>query len=206
MNRLPKLLARVAVVGGLALSTALAFAPSAGAYDPRYFTHFTFYRYQNTNSNLKEAVTDTTDGRIITQAEWRAGSGTGTNECVSNVGWLPAGWYTITGHYNNYDGTKIKGRVWQLSDKRCAGGTGTLRTELFIHSEETAAQGQYCPTAGDDPFCWEGTFDYNSEGCIKVAHATPYPSDIAQVHNMWDGYDGRHGALSVASGLYVYGP
>ena len=71
--------------------------------------------------------------------------------------WLfPAG-----GHAQGAKGWgTIKGRVFYLSNKPC--WNGTWRSELFIHSEETAAQGQYCPTAYDDPFCWEGDYDYHS--------------------------------------------
>jgi hypothetical protein len=78
-----------------------------------------------------------------------------------------------------------------------------LRTELFIHSEETSDEGQYCPTPYDDPFCWEGDFDYYSHGCIKLAHAPPWPSDVAQANYDWDGWDGRHGYFTAGSALYV---
>jgi len=136
-------------------------------------------------------------------AGFRAGSGESTNECYVGHGWLPAGWYNLVGHFDSYNGSSIKGRVWQLSDKRCSGGTGNLRTQLFIHSEETADTGQYCPTPGDDPFCWEGASDYYSVGCIKLAHATPYPSDIGKADNDWDSWDGRHGYFTVGNVLNV---
>lgn len=164
---------------------------------------FAFHRYTNTNSLLTENLQDVYSGQILVQQAFRAGSGTSTNECYLGHGWLPTGWYDIVGHFDHYDASLIKGRAWQLSDKRCYGGTGTLRTELFIHSEETAAQGQYCPTAGDDPFCWEGTSDYYSNGCIKLAHATPYPSDIAYADNDWDGWDGRHGYFRSPTAVFV---
>ena len=28
---------------------------------------------------------------------------------------------------------------------------------------------QVCPTGGDDPWCWDGNYDYESAGCIKVS-------------------------------------
>jgi hypothetical protein len=164
---------------------------------------FAFHRSTNANSLLTVNRQDVYTGQILNQLSLRAGSGTSTDECWVSHGWLPTGWYNIVGHFDNYNGSAIKGRVWQLSDKRCNGGTGTLRTELFVHSEEWSDGGQYCPTAGDDPFCWEGTFDYYSEGCIKLAHATPYPSDIARADNFWDAYDGRHGYFNGATLLFV---
>ena len=201
-----KVLRKSSLWSSVALVTAIIGAAGASPALGSNFTHFSFYRYQTTNSNLKETVTDASDGRIVYTANWRAGSGDGSHdECAKDHGWLPAGWYTLTGHFNNYDYT-IKGRVWHVQDMQCNGGTGTLRTELFIHSEETASQGQYCTSAPDDPYCWEGDFDYESIGCIKVSRAAPYPSDLAEVHNVWDGWDGRHGSLSIASGLYVWGP
>jgi DNA-binding CsgD family transcriptional regulator len=43
-----------------------------------------------------------------------------------------ASYYSILGHWNNYSGTPIWGRVWRLSDKY--NSEGVLRTALFIHS------------------------------------------------------------------------
>ena len=198
--------AAVAAVVATALAAAAPPAGATMAGPPE--VSWNFYRYTNTDSKLVGTAQDTGDGSIITQRSWRAGSGQDRNECDSAAydgvgGWLPGGWYTLLGHYDHYDGSKIKGRVWYWEDKRCAGGTGTLRTELFIHSEETADNGQYCPTGYDDPFCWEGWTDYYSNGCIKLAHAYPYPSDVAQAHNLWDGYDGHHGSLWLPRRLYV---
>jgi hypothetical protein len=166
-------------------------------------TFFAFHRYSNTNSYLTINRQDVYSGAILSQQGFRAGSGTSTNECAVGQGWLPAGWYDIVGHFDHYTGSKIQGRAWQLSDKRCYGGTGNLRTELFIHSEETSDNGQYCPTPYDDPFCWEGDYDYYSSGCIKLAHAQPYPSDIAKANNDWDAWDGRSGYFTAYSTLFV---
>jgi hypothetical protein len=114
---------------------------------------------------------------------------------------VPTGYYDLWGHWNNYDG-KIAGRVFYLQNKPC--WNGTWRTELFVHSEETAGQGQYCPTAGDDPYCWEGPSDYYSNGCIKVSRAG-YPSDLRLVHDGWHGKSGdsRHGYFTINNWLYV---
>lgn len=183
-------------------AVAATLLPVAGARAATR-TFFAFHRYSNTNSYLTINRQDVYSGAILSQQGFRAGSGTSTNECAVGQGWLPAGWYDIVGHFEHYGGSKIQGRVWQLSDKRCYGGTGNLRTELFIHSEETSDQGQYCPTPYDDPFCWEGDYDYYSVGCIKLAHAQPYPSDIAKANNDWDAWDGRSGYFTAYSTVFV---
>jgi hypothetical protein len=187
-------------LGIVAACAALVPVTNAGAGTR---TFFAFHRYSNTNSYLTINRQDVYSGAILSQQGFRAGSGTSTDECAVGQGWLPAGWYDVVGHFDHYTGSKIQGRVWQLSDKRCYGGTGNLRTELFIHSEETSDNGQYCPTAYDDPFCWEGDYDYYSNGCIKLAHAQPYPSDIAKADNDWDAWDGRSGYVTAYSTLFV---
>jgi hypothetical protein len=189
---------RIALI--VALVATLTPVPRASAATQVFFA---FHRYSNTNSLLTVNLQNVYSGEILAQQSLRAGSGTSTNECYLGHGWLPAGWYDIVGHFDHYDASLIKGRAWQLSDKRCMGGTGTLRTELFIHSEETADDGQYCPTPYDDSFCWEGVSDYYSNGCIKLAHAPPYPSDIAYADNDWDAWDGRHGYFRAPTALFV---
>ena len=190
----------------LALSAVfLAGVADAGAT----VTTFDFHRVTNTSSVLTIFRQDTLDGRVLNQQSYRAGSGLNTNECDSAAydgvgGWLPAGYYSPLGHWDGYPGSKIQGRVWQLQDKRCSGGTGTLRTELFIHSEETSSQGQYCPTSGDDPFCWESDSDYYSLGCIKISRAAPYPSDLAKLDGNWHNWSGLTGSFSLPQRVYVY--
>lgn len=183
--------------------TALVTASPASA---GYVTTFDFLKNTLTNSTLKITRTDTTVGRVVNQSNYRAGSGQNTNECDSaNVdkigGWLPNGWYSIWAHHNGFTGS-IQGRVWQFQDKYCWDGN-TKRTELFIHSEETSGQGQYCPTSGDDPFCWEGDFDYYSNGCIKVSRAAPIPTDLARLHDNWDAWSGLHGSFTLSQRLFV---
>jgi hypothetical protein len=98
---------------------------------------------------------------------WRA-----TNSCVKNHGWLPNGRYTLR-QYDDYAGNLIHGRAFRLSDKRCA--NGTVREQLFVHTEASAGNGQ-CADAADDQICrWEypRINDYPSRGCIKMS-----PADI----------------------------
>ena len=124
--------------------------------------------------------------------------------CWVGHGWLPTGYYDLRGHWNNYNGT-IRGRVFYLQDKTC--WNGTWRTQLFIHSEETADQGQYCPTAGDDPYCWDGPSDYYSNGCIKLSHSGyGFPDNIQDAHWWWHNRDGYsfHGYSTANDALYVY--
>jgi hypothetical protein len=103
-----------------------------------------------------------------------------------------------------------QGRVWWLQDKTCRDGI-TRRTELFIHSEETASNGQSCSSAYDDPFCWERESDYYSLGCIKLARPSPvasFPNDLGAAHATYHDYGGRdaHGAFNSpdSNELYVY--
>lgn len=109
--------------------------------------------------------------RIVDRATWRAGSGLadkwGKKSCVRNHGWLPNGVYGFV-HYKNYDGTYINGRAFRLEDKRCR--NGTIRQQLFIHTEQTVRNTQ-CANIRGDQFCrWEypKINDYRSNGCIKM--------------------------------------
>ena len=75
--------------------------------------------------------------------------------------------------HNDYHGNLIHGRAFRLSDKRC--GNGTLRQQLFIHTESGAGNTQ-CPDRRGDQICrWEypRINDYTSHGCIKMS-----PRDI----------------------------
>ncbi len=64
--------------------------------------------------------------------------------------WIPLGFSTIASHSDAYNGGKIFGRVWQLPDYDCS--NGVIRSELFVHSEETPSQGQTnCGLNGDSP-------------------------------------------------------
>jgi hypothetical protein len=156
---------------------------------------FYFKRTTNLQSQLTIQLSNADTGQIYQRVSYRAGSGDSTNECASSHGWLPGGLYSIIQHSDSYDASKIKGRVWQLSDHVCSGGAQTLRTELFIHSEETASRGQACGPAGTDyPFCWEGNNDYYSEGCIKLDHWGGMPTIDNQWHS-WSGVAGPNKLL-----------
>lgn len=152
----------------------LLVGPSPAHAAVSYDSYFVFTKNWSdpTNSRLDWYVyrADLDPPRMTTHVSWRAGSGTGsTDDCYTNNGWLPNGWYTVK-YIHNYNGTKIWGNVFALNNKVCSKGTVT-RTELFIHSEETQSGGQYCPTSGDDPQCWEGNGDYHSSACIKLTPA-----------------------------------
>lgn len=97
--------------------------------------------------------------------KYRAGSGVTKNSCTRNAGWLPNGTYKIQFHQRHYNGSLIKGYVIKISDKRCH--NGTLRNDLFIHSEMTHSGGQ----GSTEPFRWDGPSDYKSSGCIKLKPA-----------------------------------
>lgn len=182
----------------------------------------------NINSTLRWWYTDDY-GRCIRNVEWRAGSGMNTNPCDNQDGgdghgWLPNGWYDLRGHWNNYNQT-IKGRVWWLQNMQCH--DGTWRTELFIHTEETAGtrpndQGQACgeQLPDDDlPYCWDkqpayagaanGTYDYYSNGCIKVRRKSPegnWANDMLNVHKTWHDLGGgsSHGSFTRTDTVYVH--
>lgn len=114
------------------------------------------------------------------KARYRAGSGDGTKDsCRTAHGWLPNGWYGGT-FRTGFDGI-INGIVWQLDNKKCK-RNGTMRTELFIHSEMTPGAGQNC---GYEPECWNGSRDYYSAGCIKIR-----PSHTKKLAKRYRGFYG----------------
>jgi hypothetical protein len=115
-----------------------------------------------------------TDGtwKVVSRDSWRAGSGlpggSATNSCVKGHGWLPDGRYTLR-QYDDYAGNLIHGRAFRLADKRCP--NGTLREELFIHTEAAAGNAQCADGPGDQICRWEfpRVNDYTSHGCIKMS-------------------------------------
>lgn len=133
-----------------------------------------------------------------------AGSGDGTgDECISNHGRLPTGWYSGAHEYHihNKDNT-IKGRVWGLTNKACY--DGTIRTELYIHTEETKTNGQSCPTGGDDPYCWENADDYKSIGCVKLSYpAAGFPNSVNTLNTWWHTNAGGAASTYYYKWLYV---
>jgi hypothetical protein len=190
-----------ALASGVALLVCGGTASAADGW-------WTFDRDTNIDSTLTRKWTYPPSPTQYSHS-WRAGSGTSQNECMRGSGWLPGGWYSQWGHWNHYDGSAIEGRVWWVQDKYCADGV-TKRTELFIHSEETSANGQHCTSSYDDPFCWERTADYYSLGCIKLARPSPvadFPNNLGSAHSYYHGYGGSssHGDLRNDSyELYVF--
>jgi hypothetical protein len=188
---------RLVVVAAVAAALVAVEGASSAVY-------FDFHKVTNTGSTLIETWQDPSTGKVYAQASFRAGSGYTTDTCQVNAGWLPNGYYSIVSHYDHYDAT-IKGRVWYLGEKQCY--NGTWRKELFIHSEETADNGQLCGSPYyDEHYCWDGDGDYKSNGCIKLAHAQPYPSDIGRADTDWHSWGGGTGSLNLSRRVYVYGP
>ena len=133
------------------------------------------------------------DRTLVEHRSWRAGSGftrRSTDACRRNDGWLPDGTYRPR-LVADYWGNLIKGRAIMLGQKACA--NGTMRTDLFIHTEQGAANRQ-CPDRPGDQVCrWEypRINDYRSYGCIKLS-----PGDMKELFDAWRrwfalGYDGR---------------
>lgn len=194
------------------IAALIVVAPSASA--ARSCGYFDFKRVSNINSDLKLKMYDTLGSCVV--STWRAGAGTTQDPCQRNYGWLPTGWYDMWGHWNDYAGTAIRGRVWYVQDKACS--DGTVRTELFLHSEETSSRTQECTSSSDDPWCWdktkacsscaEGTNDYYSNGCIKIRRKSPegsWAGDLDAVHDSWHNLvSSTHGSFSRGDSLYVH--
>lgn len=121
-----------------------------------------------------------TDGswKLVSHDSWRAGSGlpggSATNSCVRNHGWLPDGRYSLR-QYDDYAGSLIHGRAFRLSDKRCA--NGTLRQQLFIHTESGAGNRQCADGPGDQICRWEfpGSTTTPRTGASRWPRPTSWP-------------------------------
>lgn len=113
--------------------------------------------------------------RVVGQ--WRAGSGTTTNECQvgrgNSGGWLPNGTYAISSRTKTYNGKLIKGYAIRLADKKCKGGKGAKRDQLFIHSRMSVNGASQ----------WRGDRDYKSIGCVKL-----HPDHIKALFKTLDRY------------------
>ena len=131
--------------------------------------------------------------RLVERRSWRAGAGftkRSTDACRRDDGWLPDGSYRPR-LYADYWGSLIKGRAIGLGQKPCA--DGTVRTDLFIHTEQDARSRQCPDTRGDQACRWEHprVNDYRSRGCIKLS-----PGDLRELWRAWRrhfalGYDAR---------------
>lgn len=122
--------------------------------------------------------------RVVEQRSWRAGSGLprkgGKDPCARSVGWAPSGNYQITLHHD-YPGNLIKGRTFQMTNKACK--NGTVRQNLFLHTEQGAGSSQ-CPDRPGDQACrWEfpKVNDYKSLGCLKMA-----PGDLHELVRLFE--------------------
>lgn len=117
-----------------------------------------FDKGTNTDSEIRAYVSY---GASRYRMELHSGSGTGTNECTSDVGWLPNGQYFADFKYKTDGVVVVRGYVWYHGGKTCAGGS-TYRYGLFTHS------------SGIEGTAWNE--NYTSEGCIKISQQDRYHS------------------------------
>jgi hypothetical protein len=179
----------------VALIAALTAGIAAGPAEA-YYEKFWFVKNTNNNSTLWYKRYESSTGKVVSQPSWRAGSGVNTNACHTDHGWLPNGWYDVQGHWNHYAASRISGRVWWLTNKACGSYPYTLRTDLFIHTEETPQNTQ---DTSLERWWWDGTTDFYSEGCIKMR-----PNEIGALHTYWSNWDGHQETFTMRDGLRVY--
>jgi hypothetical protein len=189
MSHVLRALAATALAGGLLVATV---GPSNATHGPgpqsgggdtaahpgavRALITFTKNTAHPWDSSLSwDASRQRADGtwRVVAHDSWRAGSGLpggglAENACAKGHGWLPDGTYSLR-QYDDYAGSLIHGRAFRLSDKRCA--NGTLREQLFIHTESGPGNRQCADGPGDQICRWEfpKINDYTSHGCIKLS-------------------------------------
>ena len=173
----------------LALVAGLTVVPAATAADSYRYAVITFEKnYRNTQRSTLTWQVFAVHGderTSLVRKQWRAGAGyfrDSTNACAKNRGWLPDGGYRPT-LFRDYGGNLIKGRAIYLGQKRCA--NGTLRTDLFIHTEQGAGSRQCADRRGDQLCRWEypKIDDYRSYGCIKLS-----PGDLHELYDAWRRY------------------
>ena len=181
------LLTLLALVAGLTVVPVAT--PSAGADESYRYAVITFHKnYANTfRSTLTWQVFRVDGGRrtSVQRLSWRAGAGyfrDSTDACRKNNGWLPDGTYQPR-LARDYGGNLIKGRAIYLGQKPCA--NGTMRTDLFIHTEQGAGSTQCADRRGDQVCRWEypKINDYRSYGCIKLS-----PGDLHELYDAWRKY------------------
>jgi len=193
----PRFSLTVVAVVLLALLPVLTSSHADAAAGVRRYAVITFDKFHDNTlrSQLIWRVFVVKDGvrTKVVEQRWRAGSGRtrhSTNSCALNRGWLPNGWYSPK-LYSDYPGSKIRGRAIYLGNKRCP--DGTLRTDLFIHTEQGAGNVQCADAPGDQVCRWEypQINDYQSLGCVKLS-----PGDLHELYDAWlrffhAGYDSR---------------
>jgi hypothetical protein len=174
------LLILVALVVGSAVTTP---ATASTSHREAVITFHKNYRDTFRSTLTWEVFRVDGDRRTSVQRlSWRAGSGYfrhSTDACRKNNGWLPDGMYRPR-LVRDYGGNLIKGRAIYLGQKPCA--NGTMRTDLFIHTEQGAGSRQ-CPNRPGDQVCrWEypRINDYRSYGCIKLS-----PGDLHELYDAW---------------------
>jgi len=178
------------------LGLSAVFAAPAHAVAGTY-SYFEFDKGSAPMGTLHFWVYDEATDRLMLHRTWTAGSGSGSaDECYSDHGWLPNGTYSVKA-WHKTSGT-ILGDIFEISDKKCP--DGTLRFDLFIHTEQTASNGQCANTSGDQTCYWgdppSGRSEYNSEGCIKLS-----PTDLHNAYATFTTYNSANtwysGKLSV---------
>lgn len=145
----------------------------------------TWFNYNRNSSTVHGSITFNCDVSTCVSRSYRAGAGNGGRNACQKNNWIPIGTYKNNFHRDDFAGSKIRGRVWKISDYQCK--SGVIRNDLFVHSEETSSRRQACSTSGDDPFCWEGPNDYYSNGCIKVARRRP--NDLRKLDGWAHGFN-----------------
>ena len=122
--------------------------------------------FRFTRESSSSSVLTLTSPMLADPVRVRAGSGTISDECAINFGWIPRGAYDVSAHDTALEGD-IAGFAWELTEHQCY--DGTFRTDLLVHSEMSSDGGQ------DDtwePNVWtdDEPDDYSSFGCIKVSY------------------------------------
>jgi len=179
---------RLAVaLGALVLAMAALASPAHSASYPwRAVITFDKNWQSPSHSRLVWQLSQLQPGgrwKVVETRSWRSGSGllgrAGRNSCAVSRGWLPNGSYHVK-QYNDYPGNAIHGRAFALDDKRCP--RGTLRHDLFLHTEQ-GAHNRQCPNRPGDQYCrWEYPQynEYKSLGCIKLA-----PRDLVELVTLY---------------------
>ena len=184
--------ARIVVVL-VAVLAGLLVAPSSAEAKSHSYAVIGFHKnYRHVfHSTLTWKVFRVSHGRrtLVEHHTWRAGSGfrrRSTDACRRGDGWLPNGRYHPR-LFKDYDGSLIKGRAIYLGDMPCH--NGTLRRDLFIHTEQGPGSRQCKNRRGDQLCRWEypQINDYQSHGCIKLS-----PHDLKQLYRSWRHFTKAH--------------
>jgi len=128
-------------------------------------------------SNLTLRVDATRKNCTVTGATFPAASGTGTNQCQKNVGWLPSGDYLVGTYYQNGRGTLAGRSHFDIAPTAATAMCG--RSGFAIHSDA----GVKVPSTRSD-------FTRSSNGCIKISG-----KDLTTLKSLVDGYRADGGQL-----------